>query len=129
MFAFVKVPLINACAVPAAPPLIPTVTDGDAQVYVVPAGTTPFTPLVGDEVKLAPLQITAVIALIVALGLTVTVTVKEAPIQLPPEVGVTVYVAVLTVLLLFVKVPDTVACVLLATPPLMLPLIEGMLQL
>jgi hypothetical protein len=44
---------------------------------------------VGDDVNNTPLHVTAVIALIVAFGFTVTVKVNTAPVQLP-EVGVTV---------------------------------------
>ena len=90
---------------PAAPPVMPPVTDGADQEYVVPVGTIPFVPLTGVAVKATPLQVIAVIGLMVAAGFTVTgtviagtgftvtVTVKCAPWQLP-EVGVTVYMAV-----------------------------------
>ena len=47
------------------------------------AGTTPFTDCVGVTVNVTPLQVTAVIAVIVALGLKVTVTVNVAPVQTP----------------------------------------------
>jgi len=46
-------------------------------------------PLVGVALNKTPLQPTAVIALITALGFTVTVTVNVAPVQLPDN-GVTV---------------------------------------
>ena len=45
--------------------------------------------LEGEVLKLAPLQITAVNALIIAFGLILTVTVKLVPVQLPVR-GVTV---------------------------------------
>ena len=34
-----RVPLIEVCAVPDAPPVMPPVTVGALQLYVVPAGT------------------------------------------------------------------------------------------
>ena len=57
----------------------------------------------------APLQITWVIWLITAFGFTVTNTVKVAPTQVPKvAVGVTMYTAVLVILVLLVRVPLTV---------------------
>ena len=56
---------------------------------MVPAGIVPFTPSVGVTANGTPLQVTAVIALITAPGLSVTVNVNAAPTQLP-LVGVTV---------------------------------------
>ena len=50
-------------------------------------------PFAGVSVKVPPLQIVAVIAVIAGTGLTVTVTVNGAPTQPPraaDEVGVTV---------------------------------------
>ena len=46
-------------------------------------------PFTGDAVNAEPLQIVVVIAVIFALGLTVTVNWNEAPAQLPDK-GVTV---------------------------------------
>ncbi len=62
---------------------------GTLQLYVVPDGTIPFVPFVGTNVKLTPLQVTVLIALITAVGFTVTVTVNTDPVQLP-VIGVTV---------------------------------------
>ncbi|MBK8884447.1 MAG: hypothetical protein IPN67_19440 [Bacteroidales bacterium] len=76
---------------------------GAVHVYVVPPGTISAPPLTGVIVKAAPLQIVAVLFAIVALGFTVTVTVKVAPAQVP-DIGVTVYVAVATALVVFVSV-------------------------
>jgi hypothetical protein len=63
LVGLVKVPKIVLCEVPAAPPVIPPVTTGSAQVYVVADGT--IVAVVGVAsvkvvVKLAPLQIVAV---------------------------------------------------------------------
>jgi hypothetical protein len=78
----------TACALP--PVIDPTgAITGAAHVYVVPAGTMPFTPLAGADVNALALQIVDVILFIDATGLTVTVTVKFAPVQ-PPDNGVTV---------------------------------------
>ena len=71
-----------------APPLIVPV--GALQPYVVPAGTIPLVRFVGVTVKLTPLHVIAVIAVITADGLTVTVTLNTAPVQLPvTDTGVT----------------------------------------
>ena len=89
-----SVPLIlEGVPLLAAPPVIPPVTTGASQLYVVPAGTTPLVPSAGATAKFPPLQIIAVIALIAGLGLTVIIRVNGVPAQLPnaPEVvGVTV---------------------------------------
>ena len=74
---------------PEAPPVIPPVTDGALQLYVVPAGTTPLVPFIGVTVNATPLHTVAVIAVIEGCGVTVTVTVNVLPAQLP-DVGVTV---------------------------------------
>ncbi len=84
----VKLPLINDAFVPLSPPVMPPVTVGADQLYNVPAGTIPFVPSVGLTVKLTPLQLTVVIAVITAVGFIVTVTVNVAPVQLPDN-GVT----------------------------------------
>ena len=60
---------------PAAPPVIPPVTVGAVQEYVVPAGMIFPPPLAGVAVKPVPLQVTEVMLAIVAFGLTVTVMV------------------------------------------------------
>jgi hypothetical protein len=83
-----SVPLMIAPA-PEAPPVRPPVTVGSSQLYVVPAGTIPFVTLNGDDVKAIPLQTVAVIGVIEGLGLTIIVTVKIVPTQLP-DVGTTV---------------------------------------
>ena len=62
----------------------------------MPSGTIPLTVSTGLTVNATPLQLTELIAVITAVGLTVTVTVNVAPVQLPDN-GVTVYVAVCVV--------------------------------
>ncbi len=89
MVGFVKLPLINAAFVALSPPDIPPVTVGANQLYKVPTGTIPFVPSVGLTVNATPLQLIVVIAVTTAVGLTVTVTVNVAPVQLPDN-GVTV---------------------------------------
>ena len=103
-------PLIFTAFVPAVPPVNPPVTVGADQLYKVPAGTTPFVPLVGVTVNNTPLQLTPVIAVTLATGLIVTVTAKLAPVQVP-DTGVTVYVA-----LCWVFVGLTKACLLYTSP-------------
>ena len=90
-------------------------------------GTDPFTPLVGDEVKVPALQIDAVISVIAGTGLTVTVTVKVEPEQ-PPADGVTVYVAVCTELVGLVSVPLIFAAFVPAAPPVIPPVTAGATQ-
>ncbi len=74
---------------PVVPPVIPPVTVGALQLYVVPAGTIPFVPFVGVALNCTPPHVVAVIALITAFGFTVTVIANAAPVQLPDN-GVTV---------------------------------------
>jgi hypothetical protein len=104
---------------PVAPPVIPPVTTGSPQLYVVPVGTSPLVASIGVTVNPVPLHVSPVMSLIAGLGLTVTVTVKVEPTQLPSaggDVGVTVYVAVTAALVVLVSVPPMVAP-LPATPP------------
>ena len=84
-----KVPVIVEAPAPDAPPLTPVVVTGADQLYVVPAGTMPLTPLVGDTRIATPLQVVVVIAVIVALGFNVSVNWNDAPAQ-PFDNGVTV---------------------------------------
>ncbi len=85
---FAKLPVILAAPLPLAPPVIPPVTLGALQLYNVPAGTMPFVPFTGVSVNNTPVQLTPVIALILAVGLTVTVKENTDPAQLP-DIGVT----------------------------------------
>ena len=60
----VNVPEILDAAEPVAPPVIPPVTVGADQLYVVPVGTTPFVTLTGVDVNATPLHTVFVIAVI-----------------------------------------------------------------
>ena len=61
---------------------------GTDQVNVVPDGIIPFTISVGVMAKPVPLQLIFVNALMVAIGLIVTVRVNAEPEQVP-DTGVT----------------------------------------
>ena len=86
----------------------------------------------GVTVKPAALHGVAVMAVTAGFGLTVTVTVKVDPIQLPKatdDVGVTVYVAVCAVLVGLLRVPVILAGVpTLAAPPVIPPVTPGAAQ-
>jgi hypothetical protein len=73
----------------------------------------PLVALAGVDVNVPSLQIVAVIAVTAGFGLTVTVTVKSDPTQLP-DVGVTVYSTSIAALVVLVKVPLMLVC---AVPP------------
>ena len=79
----VNVPLTFSWPLAPEPPLNPAVTPGDDQLYVVPAGTIPLLTSVGVTVKADPLHVTVLIAVTVALGLRLTVTLNTEPKQLP----------------------------------------------
>ncbi len=85
----VRVPKMLAWLVPAAPPVIPPVTTGAGHVYVVPAGTIPSVTFTGETVNGTMLHVDAVMLVIAGLGLTVTVIVNAAPVQVAVA-GVTV---------------------------------------
>jgi hypothetical protein len=110
----VSVPLILV-PLPATPPVRPPVTAGAGQVKVVPEGTTPFVTFAGVEVNEPPLQIASVIPVTDGFGSIVNVTVKVGPVQLP-DVGVTVYIAVCEVFVMFVSSPLMTAPVPAAPP-------------
>jgi len=79
----------------------------------------------GVTVKPAALHGVAVMAVTAGFGLTVTVTVKVDPTQVP-DVGVTVYVAVCAVLVGLLRVPVILAGVpTLAAPPVIPPVTPG----
>src|ERR1043166_1782730 len=126
LVGLVNVPVIDEPD-PSTPPVIPPVTVGTPQLYVVPAGTIPFVPSTGVTLNAVPLHTVVVIAFIDGFGLTVTVTVNVAPVH-EPDVGVTIYVAVCAVLVGLVNVPvidepDP------ATPPVIPPVTVGTPQL
>ena len=106
---------------------MPTPVGAD-QVYNVAIGIIPLTPSVGVTLKLTPLQLTAVIGLIVAPGFNVIVTVNMVPVQ-DPETGVTVYVAVCALLVGLVKFPLILIALLPVAPPIIPPVTVGTPQL
>ena len=122
-------PLINDAPLPVVPPVNPPVTIGALQVYVVPAGTIPFVPFTGLTVKPTPLQVVVVIAVITAVGLIVTTTVKVALAPQFTVVGVTIYVAECAVFVGFVSVPLINDAPLPVVPPVRPPVTIGALQL
>ena len=87
MVVLISVPVILAAFVAVAPPVNPTPVGND-QLYSVPEGTIPFVTFVGDTVNNVPLQLIFVNALMVAIGLIVTVRVNAEPEQVP-DTGVT----------------------------------------
>ena len=52
---------------------------------MVPAGTTPLVPFAGVTENPASLQTAVVMEVIAGLGLTVTVMLNEAPVQVPHD--------------------------------------------
>ena len=126
--AFVSVPLMLDAPLPEAPPVIPPVTVGADQLYVVPARTTPLVPFTGVAVNAVPLQVVAVIAVMDDLGFTVTVTVNVFPGH-EAVVDVTVYVAVCAVVVGFVNVPLMPDAPLPDAPPVIPPVTVGADQL
>src|ERR1044071_1702383 len=70
LVGLVNVPVIDEPD-PATPPVIPPVTVGTPQLYVVPAGTIPFVPFTGVAVNATALQTVAVIAVTAGVGFTV----------------------------------------------------------
>jgi hypothetical protein len=68
-----RVPLIFAADPPlGSPPVIPPVTAGAGQLYIVPGKTTPLVPFAGIIANDPPLQIEVVIFEIIENGFTVT---------------------------------------------------------
>ena len=63
---------------PEAPPVIPPVTVGADQLYVVPVGITLLPPLTGVILKPVPLQVEAVWVETDGVGFTVTLNVFMA---------------------------------------------------
>ncbi len=129
LVGFTKLPVILAAPLPLAPPVILPVTLGALQLYNVPAGTIPFVPFTGVSVNNTPVQLTPVIALILAVGFTVTVNVKFPFTPQLTEVGVIVYVAVCVVFVGLVNVPVIIDAPLPVPPPVILPVTDGALQL
>jgi hypothetical protein len=90
-----------------APPVTVPVNVGAFQLYVLPSGTMPFVKFVGVTTKATPLHVTVLIVLISAVGGTVTVTVNGAPLPQVDIFGVTIYVAVCVLFVVFRNVPNT----------------------
>src|SRR5690349_24476487 len=63
LVGLVNVPVIDDPD-PATPPVIPPVTVGTPQLYVVPAGTIPFVPSTGVTLNAVPLHTIAIILFI-----------------------------------------------------------------
>jgi hypothetical protein len=90
LVVLVNVPVIEATAEACVnPPVKPTPVGAD-HVYVVPAGTMPFTPFAGVTVNKVPLHPVPVMALTTAIGFIVTATVNGVPAPQPTILGVTV---------------------------------------
>jgi hypothetical protein len=83
---------------------------------------------VGDTLKVIPLQINVLIALIVAFGLTPTLNVKDAPVHTPVN-GVITYVAVCNVFNGLLNVPLMTALLVALAPPVIPPVAPGTDQL
>jgi hypothetical protein len=125
LVVFDKVPATEPEVVLSAPPVIPPVTVGALQLYVVPEGIVP----VKAAVNPTPVQVLSVTLLIDATGNTLTVTVNPAEVQPPGTFGVTKYVAVPTVFPVFVKVPLKLLAFVPPAPGFTVPAIDGALQL
>ena len=121
LVVFDKVPLTDPAVVLSAPPVIPPVTVGALQLYVVPEGIVP----VKDAVNPTPVQVLNVTLLIDANGNTLTVTVNPAEVQPPTTFGVTKYVAVCWVLVVLDNVPVTDPADVPIAPPVIPPVTVG----
>jgi hypothetical protein len=83
----------------------------------------------GDTVNCIPLHTTLLIALTSGVGLSVTITVNAAPVQLPDN-GVTLYVTVCVVFVRLLNEPNTVSGLFEAdAPPITVPVNVGTFQL
>ena len=121
-------PVILDAPAPDTPPLTPVVVIGADQLYVVPNGTIPLIPLVGEARNATPLHVTVLIDVIFTRGLSVRVNWNDAPVQ-PLVNGITVYVALCAVLVGLVRLPLILVCVNAAAPPVTPPVTIGADQL
>jgi hypothetical protein len=119
----VNVPDIVPALVALTPPVIPPVTFGNDQVYVVPSGII-SEPLGVNENELTLQMGAATLFAIVAFGFTVTLIVNVPPVQLPDK-GVIEYNAVCALFVGLVKVPDMVPAPVALTPPVIPPVTDG----
>jgi len=88
----------------------------------------PVTLLARAMLVAVALQIVRGLAVVTfGFGLTVTVTVKDDPVQLP-DVGITVYVAVSTAFVGLTRVPLIFAAAVPAAPPEIPPVTTGATQ-
>ena len=123
-----KVPVMFDAPAPDKPPLTPTVVIGADQLYVVPNGTIPLIPFVGEARNATPLHVIVLIDVIFTRGLRVSVNWNDAPVQ-PLVNGITVYVALCAVLVGLVRLPLILVCVNAAAPPVTPPVTIGVDQL
>jgi hypothetical protein len=119
---FNNVPVIIVATLSAdTPPVIVPEYVGTVQLYTTSCGTMPFVIFVGVTVNVIPLHVIVLIGTTSGVGFTNTVTVNIAPVQLP-DLGVTLYVAVLSVFVRLRKVPVIMVATLSAdTPPVIVP--------
>jgi hypothetical protein len=86
----VNVPVIVATPLDCDRPPVNPVPVGTVHVYVVPAGTIPFVPLVGLVLKAIPPQILVLIGVTLAVGLMVATNVNVVPTPQLTVFGVTI---------------------------------------
>jgi len=121
--------IVVILSVADAPPVTVPVNPGSLHVYLVAIGTIPLAPLFGVTTNGTPLHVTVVIALTSGVGLSVTITVNAAPVQLPDN-GVTLYVTVWVVFVRLLNKPNTVSGLFEAdAPPVTVPVNVGIFQL
>ena len=88
LVGFTSVWLMILAPVADTPPVVPPVTIGADQLYVVPDGTIPLVPFTGVTLNTVPVVTVVLISVIVATGLIFAVTVNAEPVQVP-DCGVT----------------------------------------
>jgi len=86
----VSVPKILPTAATCVTPPVNPIPEGEAHVYVVPAGINPFVPFTGLTVNNTPPQVVELIGEITGIAFTVTVTVNVAFTPQSVENGVIV---------------------------------------
>jgi hypothetical protein len=120
--------IVVILSVADAPPVTEPVNPGSPHVYLVAIGTIPLAPLFGVTTNGTPLHVTVVIAVTSGVGLSVTITVNAAPVQLPDN-GVTLYVTVWVVFVRLLNKPNTVSGLFVAdAPPVTVPVNVGILH-
>ena len=86
----VSVPKILPTAATCVTPPVNPIPEGEAHVYVVPAGINPFVILTGVSPNATPPHTVVVIGVMVAVGLIDTTTVKLDPLPQEVVIGVTI---------------------------------------